>query len=324
MYFGTRPACPTLLNAVVAALALAACEPSEHPFGTEPVLTPRLFAPGIVSTPYENEFSITFTPDMREAYFTRGGGGRGAAPERIHVSRYTGAAWAAAEVAPFSTNRDETPFLTADGARLLFSSWRDMPGWGLVRGNANLWTVERTEGGGWSDPVPLPGQVNRPRVGEGRGAPDQSEAGPVLLPGGTLLYWTDAEDDWDADIYMAVRDGDAFVDPRPLLLNTPGSETHPAPSPDGRWLIFQAFREIDGVGEEDLYVAERTERGWGPPRLLPEPVNSVDGDGYPSFSPDGRWFFFASQRASDGTWSIYYMETRALGLGEEGEEDGPG
>ena len=305
---------------LAAALSLAACEPPEDPFGSEPVLTPRLFAPGIVSTPYEDELSITFTPDAREAYFTRGGGGRGSPPERIYVSRFTGDTWTEAEVAPFSDWRDETPFVTPDGAQLLFSSRRDVPGWGAVRGNANLWMVERTADGGWSDPVPLPGQVNRPRVGEDRGAPDQGEAGPVLLPGGTLLYWTDAESEWGEDLYMAVRDGEEFVDPRPLLLNSPGAETHPALSPDGRWLIFQGFRDMDAVGEEDLYVSESTEYGWSPPRALPEPINSPDGDGYPSFSPDGRWFFFASERARDGTWSIYYMETEGLGLGAE---DGP-
>ena len=311
---GATPSGPALLT-LAAALALVACERPADPFGTEAVPTPRLFAPDAISTPYEDEFAITFAPDAREAYFTRGGGGRGSPPARIHVSRFTGGAWTDAEIAPFSDSWDETPFLTGDGRQLLFSSRRPVPGWGPTRANANLWMVERGEDGGWSDPRPVPGHVNRPRAGEGRGAPEQSEAGPVLLPGGTLLYWTDAEDEWGEDLYMAVRDGDMFVDPRPLLLNSPGSETHPALSPDGRWLIFQAVRDIDAVGEEDLYVAESTEHGWGPPRLLPEPINSPDGDGYPSFSPDGRWFFFASERARDATWSIYYMETEALGLG---------
>jgi Tol biopolymer transport system component len=142
----------------------------------------------------------------------------------------------------------------------------------------------------------------------------------VLLEDGTLLYWTHEEADWGEDIYVADRGGDgAFVDPRPLLLNSPGSESHPALSPDGRYIIFQAFRDIDAVGEEDLYVSERTESGWSPPRALPEPINSPDGDGYPSFSPDGRWFFFASERGRDGTWSIYHMETRGLGMGGDGD-----
>jgi Tol biopolymer transport system component len=42
----------------------------------------------------------------------------------------------------------------------------------------------------------------------------------------------------------------------------------------------------------------------------------------PSFSPDGRYFFFASERGPGRSWSIYYMymETGALGLGIGVEE----
>jgi dipeptidyl aminopeptidase/acylaminoacyl peptidase len=305
---------PALL---LAALALAACTPPDDPFGSEPVLEPELFAPGAISTPYADEVAVTFTPDGREAYFTRGGGGRGAPPRRIYVSRFIEGAWTAAEPAPFSRAGDETPFLTADGGRLLFSSRRDMRLWGPVRGNGNLWMVERTPGG-WSEPVPLPGEVNKPRVDEGRGAPERSESGPVLLEDGTLLYWTSEDADRGADLYMAERRGEAFVDPRPLRLNTSGAESHPALSPDGRYLVFQAFRDIDAVGEQDLYVSERTDYGWATPRVLPEPINSPDNDGYPSFSPDGRHFFFASERAPDRSWSIYHVETGALGLGIEG------
>jgi Tol biopolymer transport system component len=112
---------------------------------------------------------------------------------------------------------------------------------------------------------------------------------------------------------VARRQGDAFVDPRPLRINSRGSESHPALSPDGRLLVFQAYRELGAVGEEDLYVSERTAYGWGAPRPLPEPINSPDNDGYPSFSPDGRYLFFASDRGPGRSWSIYWVEAAALG-----------
>jgi dipeptidyl aminopeptidase/acylaminoacyl peptidase len=144
-----------------------------------------------------------------------------------------------------------------------------------------------------------------------------SEAGPVLLADGTLLYSTYQDADWGNDLYMAQASERGFVDPRPLLINSPGSESHPALSPDGRFLIFHGMREMDAYGEEDLYVSERTEIGWGEPRLLPQPINSPTGDAYPSFSPDGRRFFFASERGLGGSWSIYYVDTAALGLEDE-------
>jgi hypothetical protein len=291
--------------------ALSACEPPAQPFGEEPVPTPRLVAPDVNSTPFEDETPITFSPDARAADFTRGGGGRGAPPRRIYVSRFEEGTWTRPEPAAFSVGGDEAPFLTADGNTLLFSSRRPVPGWGLMDGNANLWRVERVESG-WSRPVPLMGEVNQPRVDEGRGAPPRNESGPVLLADGTLLYWTNEDSEWGNDLYAARPSGEAFVDPRPLHINSAGSESHAALSPDGRWLVFQAFRDIDAVGEEDLYFSERTAYGWGPPRALPEPINSPVSDGYPSFSPDGRWLLFASERGEDRSWSIYYVGVEAM------------
>ena len=49
------------------------------------------------------------------------------------------------------------------------------------------------------------------------------------------------------------------------------------------------------------------------PWLLPEPVNSVRNDGYPSFSPDGTLFFFSSDRG-EGFYDIYVVEVEALEL----------
>jgi len=298
---------------ILGVVALAACEPPVDPIGRGPVVVPELFARGAGSTEYEDEFAITFSPDAREAYFTRGGGGRASPPPMIYVSRFEEGAWTRAEPAPFSRPGDQTPFLTADGRRFLFSSRRSVPGQDPGLANANLWMTEGAEGS-WSEPVPLPGAVNRPRLDESRGAPPMSEDGPVLLTDGTLLSSTNEDPEWGSDLYAARMRNEGFVDVRPLLINSSGSENHPALSPDGRFLFFQGIRDVDAPGEEDLYVAERTDYGWGVPRLLAEPINSSAGDGYPSFSADGRWFFFASDRGPGGSWSIYYMETSALGL----------
>jgi len=144
----------------------------------------------------------------------------------------------------------------------------------------------------------------------------------VLLDDGTLLYWTNQDPEWGNDLYVADEEDGAFVNPRRLLLNSVLTETNPALSPDGRFLLFQANRDGSGVeGGDGLYVSARTDYGWSPPRPLPEPINSPSNEGYPSFSPDGRFFFFASdRRARSGSWSIYYVETAALGLEMMGGE----
>jgi Tol biopolymer transport system component len=295
------------------AAALAACDPGPVPFGGTAVPVPVPFAPEM-RTPGTSARGIAFAPDGTEAYFTQQGGGRRGRPQ-IFVSRLVDGRWSPAEPAPFTTGWEESPFLTADGRRLVFSSRRDVPGSGAARGNNNLWIVERSAEGVWGEPRPLEGDVNRPRPDDDD-APAFSETGPALLPSGQLLYSTTESNEWSSDLYLAEQVEGRFVNPRPLLLNSSGSESNPAVSPDGHLLVFQAYRDSDAIGEQDLYVAERTELGWGPPRLLPEPLNSPASDGYPSFSPDGRYFFFASDRGGPGgAWTIYYVEATTLAAG---------
>lgn len=292
-------------------LVLSACEPPPpDPFGAGSVREPMLFAPER-TTAGTSEYGITFSPDGTEAYYTRQGRGRRGRPQ-IMVSRFVDGAWTMGEPAPFSTGWEESPFFTWDGTRLFYSSRRDVPGRESARGNNNLWVVERSAGGVWGTPMPLPGDVNRAREDDDD-APARSESGPVLLPSGELLYATTEDDEWGLDIYVADQVDGAFVDPRPLSFNTTGSESSPAMSPDGRLLVFQSFRDLDAIGEQDLYVSELVGLRWSTPRPLPEPINSAASDGYPSFSPDGRYFFFASDRRAPGSsWSIYYVDASAL------------
>jgi len=304
------PTPPALLLAALMVPALgAACVPSTAEWMDAAPQEPTVFAPGVVSTG-QREYAIAFTPDGRETYFTRRGR-RG--PSRILVTRYEGGAWTEPEPAPFGVDRDEAPFIGADGGTMLFASRRPMAGsWDRSQ---NIWIVRRRDGG-WSDPEPLPGDVNQPRS-EIDDYTVGTEMGPSLLANGALLYWTRVSPDWGSDIYIAEPDDrGAYVDPRPLRLNSTREETNATLSPDGRHLIFQGYRSAGGYGDDDLYVSERTEYGWSEPRLLPPPINSDESDGHPRFSPDGRLFFFSSDR--DRRYDdIYVVSTASLGLNVE-------
>ena len=64
---------------------------------------------------------------------------------------------------------------------------------------------------------------------------------------------------------------------------------------------------------EDLYYSKRTPDGWDTPRNLGAPINSEGNEGFPSFSPDGRYFFFASDRhGEESDWSIYIVDAAVV------------
>lgn len=290
--------------AVAFCLLAAACAgPAAEWLETAP-MEPTLFAPGVISTE-EREYGITFTPDGREAYFTRRSR-RG--PSRIMVTRWEDGRWTQPERAAFAAEQDEAPFVTPTGDTLFFASRRPIQG--TFDRSENIWYVHRGAEG-WSDPRPLPGNVNLPR-GEVDDFTVGTELGPTLTPQGALLYWTRVSPDWGSDIYVVEPDENgAFTEPRPLRLNSPGEELNPAISPDGQILVFQGYRR-GGLGDDDLYIARRTDFGWDDPELLPAPINSIDSEGHPRFSPDGRLLFFSSDRGG-GFDDIYVVSTEALG-----------
>ncbi len=289
-------------------MASGACQPTEAPWWEESVPEPTVFAPGIISSD-QRDYDITFTPDGREAYFTRRG--RRGSP-RIFVSTYSEAGWRDPVPVLFGSDRDEGPFISLDGSTMVFSSRRPVPG--QPDPGDDIWLVRR-EVGGWSVPEPIGGPVNQPAIRVGRYTLG-TELGPSLLPDGGLLYWTRNDPEWGGDLYVATPDGaGGFEEPTALRANSYGDESNPVLAPGGRYIVFQAYRDASGLGEQDLYAIERTDYGWGDPILLPRPVNSVHSDGWPGFSPDGRRFFFASDRDDrPGYYDIYWVDVEALGL----------
>jgi Tol biopolymer transport system component len=269
---------------------------------------PTVFAPGIVSGELR-DYGITFSPDGAEAYFTRRSR-RG--PPQIFVTEWLAGSWTEPRTASFSSERDEAPFITRDGSSLLFSSRRPLVG--QPEPSDNIWVTHRRTSG-WSVPEPVKGPVNRPRTEVGRYTLG-TESGPALLEDGSLLFSTRLDPEWGSDIYVAPPDrSGGFGEPVPLRLNSYGDEMNPVLAPGGRYIIFQAYRDADAFGEQDLYAIERTDFGWREPRLLPKPVNSSSSDGWPSFSPDGRFFFFASDRGRrPGFYDVYWVDSTVLGL----------
>jgi Tol biopolymer transport system component len=267
---------PPRFSVVIAANLLASCggspRPQPAPYASDgPVTAPQIFGRDVISTAAP-EFAIAFSPDGTTAYFDR------ATPDRskfsIVASRFERGAWQPATPLAFSTGeyRDADPFVTADGARLYFSSNRPIG----ERTDWNTWFVEK-RGDAWSEPMVAPGPLSAA----------ENEVFVSFARDGTAYYATNKTG--DGDIYRA-RDGAS----EPLSISTATGESNPAISPDGTLLVFAAERP-GGLGGADLYASRHTGAAWSEPLLL-RAASSPYADFAPYISPDGRYLFFTSER----------------------------
>jgi len=257
--------------------------------------TPSLFAEGVVSTP-DDEFGAAFTPDAKTVYFTKRTPTTNTAPlSFICVARMRDGRWQPPKIAPFSGERNDTgAALSPDGTRLYFASDRPMPGAAASRQDLNIWVVERS-GDGWSSPRPLGPTVNT----------EADELGPSLAADGTLYFASSRPGGRGGlDLWRARAAGRDFGPAENLgEANSPGPDGAPAIAPDQSVLVFASAGRADALRgrghlypRSDLYVCVRHGDGFAAPRHLAPPINTESSESNPSFSPDGRSFYFSSDR----------------------------
>jgi hypothetical protein len=265
--------------------------------------TPRLFAAGAVSTELP-EFSITFAADGATAYFDRATADR--SKFTIMSSSFVHGAWQPAVATPFSTGefRDVDPFVAGD--RLYFSSNRPHPSGSAT--DFDTWYVVRARTG-WSEATHLDGAASGPA----------NELYISIATDGTMYFQSNATG--GGDIYRAARVDGGYPTAVALeAIDTPESEGNPAISPDGTLLVFVSER-AGGAGGDDLWASRFRDGAWTPPKNLAA-ANSPQADFAPSFSPDGRYLFFTSERpgvvpapaSGRPPGDIYQIDVAALGM----------
>ena len=270
--------------------------------------TPEIFGPGRVST-RGREFATTFSPDQNTVYVNLVEG-----DEILLVrSQREGDSWGAHESVPFSDGSYPVvdPFISEDGSRLYFSSSgpKSMVG---DRDDFALWYTS-LEAGEWSDDVTRIENLDHPGSDvfctlDGEGGLTFSTRAPETER--VLMYARATEAGWEEATRIEIPG-----------LPPDASIGNPLIAPDRSFLIFTS-RLPQGVGSVDLYLCKQEEDGWSEPILLPEPINSEWADFAPALSPDGKAFFFTSERpgmvpeAVEGRrpGDIYWVHISALDL----------
>jgi pimeloyl-ACP methyl ester carboxylesterase/Tol biopolymer transport system component len=258
-----------------------------------PGLTPKIFAPGIVSTD-AHEFACSFTPDGTEFYFTR-------TDPRMHrnqimVTKLNNGKWTEPSVASFIENRlSFEPRMTADGKRLYFTLEKPVPGQsgGMPM---NIWYVER-EGENWSEPK-NPGSAFNPgktmyisSTLDGTAYASDISAGPGNMGIGMIRKV-------NGEYQKLERLGPP--------INIGKQDMHPYVAPDGSYLIFASKRPSENIKNELFISFKNADGSWGEPKAIDLGMQA----GCPMVSPDGKYLFFTA--GERGKSDIYWVDASIL------------
>lgn len=255
------------------------------------------FAEGIISTGHE--FGLSFSPDGKEAYFSR----REEGSKFTHVFRsdFRDGTWQPAKQVEFSgeTWQDLDPAISPDGKRIFFISTRAVPGAPAdAKPNMDIWYADRV-GSGWGEPKHVP-KVNS----------DFKEGTPNIARDGTMYFFSDREAPGKINnIYVSKLLKGEYQAPVKLAaeINSGASDTSPFISPDGKTLLFYSQRE-GGAGKADLYVSYWEKGAWQKAINLGAKVNTEAFEYNPVTSRDGKTLYFGRDR------SLQAIDLSALGI----------
>ena len=249
-----------------------------------PGMTPEIFAPGIISTGYDERIAA-FSPDGKELFYALWGAPHGVI---LHTRELNGR-WTKPEIAPFSGQYQGDFTMSSDGNKIVFSSNGPFSGEGKPQGNYYSWIVERTENG-WGKPQPFGPLINSP----------ESFAGcPTIADNGNLYFYSDRSGCIGSeDIWMSRFVNGNFEAPKNLgeSINTEDFDLDPFIAPNESYIIFTRI-DKKRVGDADLFISfRRDDDTWIKAINMGERINSKGWEFCPTVSADGKYFFFASTR----------------------------
>ena len=276
---------------------------------------PEIFSEGVISIKDINVFNFAFTNNDKTIYFTKR---KGNEKQKIYFTNFENDKWTEPKIASFSTDRDEAPLITPDGKTLYFGSQRPIPN-RPNKGNfdMNIWKTE-LKNGKWNEPTPLNEIINQVQI-EKEEWPSSNQSSIFTNDGLNFYFSTMIRGTKTIEIFETKQIKGVFTQPikiNNLFKDDKYWKSTPIISPDGKYLIFNAYDAPNGNGGEDIYVSKKTENGWSLAQNIGKLINTKAEEASARFSQDGKYFFFTRENKEinqlDGIWSIYYIETKYL------------
>ena len=214
-----------------------------------------------------------------------------------------------------SRRADYCPVLAGDQwDRLYFSSTRNDALGDELSGitgakPSDIFFSDKDDKGKWSKPQTIESGLNT----------EYDEGACCLSPDGSTMYLTQCLSDASyprfAQIVTAQRSDASWGKTTPLLItnDTLSSYAHPAVSPDGEWLYFVSDMP-GGKGGLDIWRMRLTANGPVGVENLGEPINTPGDEMFPTFRPNGDFYF-----SSDGHPGFGGLDIFIATVGEDGK-----
>ena len=271
---------------------------------TPPGMIPKLFASDFLSID-GGEFNSVFSPDGNEFYYSLSNQEK--KKDQIMVTRRLNNIWTKPEVAPFSGTFDDCDVsISPDGNGLFFISiGRTLPGKNVPTKRNYIWYAERMNIG-WSEPQLLDYPGNKGGVY------------PVVTNNGTLYFSARLEENFGkADIYRSRYVNGNYSEPENLgpVINSPYSESDTYIAPDESFMIITCWDRPENIGgtKSDFYISFRKkDDSWTTPQNMGNRINTRYIEFCPILSPDGKYFFFSSDRNDENECDIYWVDAKII------------
>lgn len=172
------------------------------------------------------------------------------------------------------------PNVTADESTLIFTR--------KIGSNEDFYQSKKLNGQ-WTNAVGLSTKINTPEYNEGA----QS-----LTQDGQYLFFTGCNRPdglGRCDIFFSHKNSTDWDKPFNLgpPINTPGWESQPSISADGKTLYFVSLRK-GGYGGYDIWKSTFTDKGWSEPENLGPNINTPYDEQSPFIHPDDQTLYFSS------------------------------
>ena len=245
--------------------------------------------------------SPSFSPDLTEMFFVKYIVSTD--KTEINYMKMTDGFWSDPVRPSFASETyiDNNPLFSPSGDTVFFYSQRP--------GGPYFYVVRETDD--WSAPVPLhipyPDSLN--------------VSWQFFIASDKTFYFDIWKQQGDIDIYSSVWINGEYAAPVKAgpEINTAYQDWGPCLDTEQRVMIFPSNKP-GGYGLHDLYrVIKNQDGSWSSAVNLGNNVNGSNEDGFPSLTPDGKYFFFTTARNGDLGYNPYWLKAAAIApvLGNE-------